>query len=217
MAKQSSAGESDMTLAYPGTFLQEFLRSRRSVRRFTKEPVPRPVLEQILETATWAPNPHNRQPWRFVVLSTPDAKYRLADAMGNDFRRALAAEGLAPEAIAAQVDRSRRRIVEAPVAVLLCADPDVMDVYADPNRLAGERQMALQSVALAGGTLLLAAHAEGLGAVWLCAPLFVPAAVREALELPASWEAQALILLGHPAHVPEPRPRLPLSKVARFI
>ncbi len=59
--------------------------------------------------------------------------------------------------------------------------------------------MAVQSVALACQNLLLAAHAYGLGACWMCAPLFVPHVVRQVLELPAAWQPQALITLGYPA------------------
>jgi nitroreductase len=79
-----------------------------------------------------------------------------------------------------------------------------MDHYADKRRDQAERTMALQSVSLAGGQLLLAAHAEGLGACWMCGPLFAPQAVREALRLPADWEPQALIVLGWPAEQPTP-------------
>ncbi len=67
--------------------------------------------------------------------------------------------------------------------------------------------MATQSVALAGGTILLAAHAEGLGGVWVCAPLFAQETVRRVLDLPADWLVQGMILLGYPAKIPEPRPR----------
>jgi coenzyme F420-0:L-glutamate ligase/coenzyme F420-1:gamma-L-glutamate ligase len=63
---------------------------------------------------------------------------------------------------------------------------------------------------------LLAAHAEELGAVWICAPLFAQEAVREAFELPDSWEPQALVLIGYPAQLPEPRLRRPLDEVVRY-
>ena len=77
--------------------------------------------------------------------------------------------------------------------------------------------MGVQSVALAGGTLLLAAHAEGLGGVWVCAPLFTPDTVRASLDLPSDWVPQGMILLGYPEKVPEPRPRRPVSEVTRFL
>jgi nitroreductase len=58
--------------------------------------------------------------------------------------------------------------------------------------------MAIQSVAMAAQNLLLMAHVEGLGACWLCAPLFCQETVREALGLPDDYEPQGLIALGYP-------------------
>ena len=201
----------------PDIALQAWLRSRRSVRRFDGRAVPHELVERILETATYAPNAHNRQPWRFVVLETDAARQKLAHAMAEDFREALLSEGLTPEEAEAQVARSRERIIQAPLGVLLCVDFSVMDQYPDKRRREGEMTMAMQSVALGGGQLLLAAHAEGLGGVWICAPLFVPQVVQQALELPSSWQAQGLVLLGYPAQQPAPRERLPIEQVTRFI
>jgi F420 biosynthesis protein FbiB-like protein len=199
------------------TALHELIRERRSVRRFTDEPVPQEVIERILETATYAPNAHNRQPWRFVVLSNPKHRTRLADAMGREFRKTLLGEGITVEEAQAQVARSRARIIEAPAAVLLCMDAAVIDSHADPKRQEGEKLMAMQSVAIAGGYLLLAAHAEGLGGVWMCAPLFVPEVVRATLDLPESWEAQGLLLLGYAAGEGKARERKPIEDMTVYL
>jgi coenzyme F420-0:L-glutamate ligase/coenzyme F420-1:gamma-L-glutamate ligase len=191
----------------------EFLRSRHSVRRYIKKPVPADILTRILETAIQAPNAHNRQSWRFVHLASPESRATLAEAMGAEFLGNLLREGVSIEEAEAQVARSRARILDAPEAILLCLDRADLDTYEDPDRTAGEELMGVQSVALAGGQLLLAAHAEGLGGVWVCAPLFAQAAVRRALDLPESWLAQGLILLGYPAEEPAARSRKPLSEV----
>lgn len=177
------------------------------MRRFRPETIPPEILSRILETATWAPNAHNRQPWRFVQLASLASRDALAGAMGAEFERALRAEGKDAHEIAAQLRRSRDRILEAPEAILLCLDSNVLDKYEDVNRTHGEYLMGVQSVALAGGQLLLAAQAEGIGGVWICAPLFTPVEVASALELPETWQAQGLILLGFPARDAEPRPR----------
>ncbi len=76
---------------------QTFLRTRRSIRRFLgpaaktgkpdpstgsgRRPVPAPVIERILETATYAPSAHNLQPWRFVIVQTDAAKADLGQAL----------------------------------------------------------------------------------------------------------------------------------------
>jgi coenzyme F420-0:L-glutamate ligase/coenzyme F420-1:gamma-L-glutamate ligase len=137
--------------------------------------------------------------------------------MGADFRRDLAADGVSEEEIEAQVGRSRARLLEAPLAIVLCLDLSAMDCYPDPARQAAEHGMGVQSVALAGGLLLLAAHAEGLGGVWVCAPLFAPQATCRALALPAAWEPQGLLLLGYPAGIPGPRPRRTVQQVTTFL
>jgi coenzyme F420-0:L-glutamate ligase / coenzyme F420-1:gamma-L-glutamate ligase len=194
-----------------------FLRSRRSVRRFLAQEVPKELLERILETATWAPSSHNRQPWRFVVLATGQSRLRLAQEMGDAFRRDLLADGLSEQEVERQVLRSQQRILEAPAAILLCLDPTDLDVYPDAVRQQFELTMGTQSVALSGGTLLLAAHAEGMGGVWVCAPLFAPDVVCKALGLPQTWIPQGMLLLGYPERNPEPRPRKPVKEVAIFL
>jgi F420 biosynthesis protein FbiB-like protein len=193
-----------------------WLRGRRSVRRFQPQAVPEEVVRRILEAATWAPSAHHRQPWRFAVLASPAARARLAHALAEAFRQDLLADGLPAAEVELRVTRSRQRISEAPLAILLCLDPSVGDAYPDPARQQYEHWMGIQSVALAGGHLLLAAWAESLGSVWMCAPLFAPTAAQQALGLPQNWQPQALILLGYPAQIPPPRPRRPLEEVARF-
>jgi coenzyme F420-0:L-glutamate ligase/coenzyme F420-1:gamma-L-glutamate ligase len=193
------------------------LRSRRSVRHFQNRPVERELLEQVIEAATWAPSAHNRQPWRFVALTSPEARGRLSQDLGEAFRRDLLRDGLEEGEVEKQVARSRQRMLEAPAAVLLCLDETDCDVYPDERRRQAEALMGAQSVALAGGHLLLAAHAEGLGGVWICAPLFAPRVAQKALDLPDSWQPQALILLGYPAQEPKPRSRRPLEEVTKFL
>jgi len=63
---------------------------------------------------------------------------------------------------------------------------------------------------MAGQNLLLAAHVLGLGACWLCAPLFCPDVVRDTLALPPDWQPQGLITAGYPAETRE-KTRAPLE------
>jgi coenzyme F420-0:L-glutamate ligase / coenzyme F420-1:gamma-L-glutamate ligase len=195
---------------------QAFIRTRTSVRRFMPEPIDPDTLARILETATCAPSAHNRQPWRFVVITRASEKSILAGAMAVEFARDLASDGIPAMEREAAVQRSSSRITAAPVAIVLCMDMTDMDQYPDEVRRLAERTMAIQSAANAGTTLLLAAHAEGLGGVWLCGPLFAPVAVKHALDLPSSWEPQALLLIGKPAKRPQGRPRRDLREVTVF-
>jgi coenzyme F420-0:L-glutamate ligase / coenzyme F420-1:gamma-L-glutamate ligase len=196
---------------------RELLKQRRSIRRFTDQPVSRDMIGQVLEAATWAPSSHNRQPWRIAVLTSWEAKTHLAEAMGQDFQRDLTRDGLEPDEIQVQVQRSHDRITEAPACLVLCLDPTVGDSYPDEKRNQAEYLMGVQSVAMAGQNLMLAASTLGLGSVWMCAPLFTPQTVREALNLPPEWLPQGMVLLGYPAKEPVIRPRLSVDEIARFL
>ncbi len=193
--------------------LLNLLQGRRSIRRYTEQPIPAAMIERLLTAAVWVPSAHNRQPWRFAVLSEAASKERLARAMGDKLRADRLADGDAPDVVEQDAVRSFARLTGAPVVVVACLTMAGMDRYPDARRNQAEYLMAVQSVAMALQNLLLAAHAEGLGACWMCAPLFCKDVVREALKLPDDWEAQALITLGYPASAGKPASRRPLSEV----
>ncbi|HHR85809.1 MAG TPA: nitroreductase family protein [Candidatus Acetothermia bacterium] len=58
--------------------LLQLIQTRRSVRAFTDEPVPRAQVEKILNAARWAPSGKNTRPWRFVVVESAGKKEELA-------------------------------------------------------------------------------------------------------------------------------------------
>jgi len=195
--------------------LQTFLRTRRSIRRFKPDPVPDYVLKEILQTATFAPSAHNRQPWRFVVIKDPAIKKHLSDAMAEEFERDLEKDKLAASEIEKRVTKSRERITKAPVVIILCVDMSEMDNYPDERRKKAEYMIATQSATNAGMQLLLAAHAEGLGGVWVCSPMFAQETVQSALNISETWEPQAMFLLGYPADIPELRARKPIEDIVK--
>lgn len=189
---------------------------RRAIRHYTDKPVPPELLNQLLETATWSPSAHNRQPWRFAVLEAPASKEKLARAMGQRLHNDRTADGDPPEAIERDVARSFARITGATVLIVVCLSMADMDSYPDAHRSQAERTMTVQSVAMAAQTLWLAAHAAGLGTCWLCAPLFVPELVQQTLSLPPDWEPQGLLTLGWPAEERE-KPRHPWPSRVQFL
>ena len=75
--------------------------------------------------------------------------------------------------------------------------------------------MAIQSTAMAGQNLLLAAQALDIGACWMCAPLFCPEAVKGCLQLPATWQLQGLIAVGYPAETWE-KTRRPIAELIKY-
>lgn len=185
-------------------------RSRRSVRRYKPRPIPPTLLQSLVEVACWSPSAHNRQPWRFAVITTHKTQLQLATTMNARLRQDLTTDGVAPEIIEKDVQRSYSRITNASALICLCLSMVDMDSYPDPIRSQNEYLMAVQSTAMAGQTLLLAAHHHGLGACWMCAPLFCPDVVKTALEMPTDWQPQALITLGYPAEERQ-KERQPLS------
>jgi len=136
--------------------------------------------------------------------------------MSIEFQRDLQADGFPHEEIQKRITRSRERILSAPVVIILNLDMSEMDVYPDTKRKQAEYLMAVQSVANAGTQLLLAAHAEGLGGVWVCSPLFVPETIQRVLALPETWEPQAMLFVGYPAELPEARERKSIQEITLY-
>ena len=187
------------------------VQGRRSIRRYRPEPVAPEVLEQLLQAAIWAPSAHNRQPWRFCVVTQPATKLALSQQMGEEWRRELGGDGADPAAVERRIAISHARMTSAAALIMAAVSMEEMDRYPDERRNAAEWTMAVQSVALACQNLLLAAHYYGLGACWMCAPLFVPELVQTVLHLPTSWIPQAMITVGYPAEE-KTKERAPLAE-----
>jgi F420 biosynthesis protein FbiB-like protein len=192
---------------------ESLIKGRRSIRRYEARPVERSTIDAVLEAGTWAPSAHNRQPWRFAVLTEVTAREILARRMGDRLRQARLADGDDPADVESDVSRSRARITGAPLVIVAFLTLEDMDTYPDPGRQAAEHLMAVQGVAMAVNNILVAAHAAGLGACWMCAPLFCSDAVVEAVDAPSHWQAQALLTLGYPASKGKPPQRRPLADV----
>jgi len=144
-------------------------------------------------------------------------KTKLAKAMAVEFARDLENDKIPQDEIEKRINRSRERVISAPVVIILNLDMSEMDVYPDKKRKQAEFRMAMQSVANAGMQLLLAAHAEGLGGVWVCSPLFVQETIQNILALPNTWEPQAMFFLGHPETIPNVRERKSLDEITAYI
>ena len=195
-----------------GDSIINWLSSRRSIRRYDNRPVPPEIITQLLEAAIWAPSAHNRQPWRFAVLTDLKLKHDLASGMGRRLQADLAADGVPAAAIEADVKRSYQRLVGAPALIVVSLSMADMDSYPDQRRQDNEWLMAVQSTAMAGQNILLSAHALGLGACWMCGPLFCPETVKQILGLNPGWHPQGLITAGYPAEE-KTRSRRPLNQV----
>lgn len=157
----------------------EAIMSRRSIRRYTGQPVPEALIQQLLAAAMAAPSSSNRQPWHFVVITDR----QLLDAI----------PGFHPYAA---------MLPEAQAAILTCGDTERSSVWTIDCSAATEN-------------LLLAAHALGLGAVWLG---IYPNAdrvqgIRALVELPETIMPLSLVALGYPAEHKPPAERYDPARV----
>ena len=198
--------------------LLEAIKSRRSVRFFKPDPVPREVVERILEAAIHAPNAGNAQQWFFIVVESEEKRreiHRLLKQAHRIYATWALREHMPPE----KVEKWMRLIDEgmywAPIYVAAYIDMRSPRLIPELREL--EELMAVQSLAAAIENMILAAHAMGLGAVWLGVPLLIEKRFNEVLQPPPGCRLQAVIALGYPAEEPKPRPRKPLSEVVKFV
>lgn len=206
-----------VTLPHRTDNLASLIRGRRSVRKYTDRPVSRELIEQIIEAARWAPSPHGRQPWRFVVLTRQAVKAQLSEDMGETWQQNLRMDGQDEETVNIRLEKSRQRILNAPVIIVPCLYLADMDHYPDEKRQADETIMAIQSMGAAIQNMLLMAYDLGLDGGWMCAPLFCPEVVCSSLNLDKRLIPQALITVGYAAADPQRREHLPLnSLIIRF-
>lgn len=187
------------------------LKERRSIRKYSQQPIPTKILLEILEAAAWAPSAHNAQPWRFIILTKPENKLSLARAMAKPWLQDLKSDGISFKIRTTLAQTSIERFANAPALVLACLTMKGMLKYPNSKRQKSERDLAVQSLGAAIQNLLLAAHGEQLGASWYCAPAFCKEAVKRELKIPREVEPQALIAIGYPAEKPNPPMRKPLG------
>jgi nitroreductase len=190
------------------------LRTRRSVRDFSPDPVPREVIEQILLTAGTAPSGAHRQPWRFVAVSDPALKVRIREAAEREERESyehrMSGDWLA-DLEPLGTDWHKPFLETAPwLIAVFRVDWEDRRGKRLPNYYVHE------SVGLACGLLLAAVHNAGLVAL-----THTPSPMgflRDILDRPANEKPFLLIPVGYPApgaRVPDLE-RAPLEEIACF-
>jgi len=193
--------------------LLDIIKDRRSVKEYSSREVSKEVLFRILEASRWAPSAHNAQPWRFIVIIDSALKQKLSEDMARRWNKDLSKNGVPKEHRESLIKASVELFGNAPVVIVACSTMEGMEEYPDDRRKKIEYVMAVQSVAAAIENILLAAHGEGLGSCWFCAPLFCQDVVRKTLKIPKHVDPQALITLGYPANKLNPPPRKALEEI----
>ncbi len=176
----------------------EAIKTRKSIRKYKSTPVDDKTLELVLEAARWAPSWSNTQCWRFIVVRDSDLKNKLADTLVG---------------VSDKPNRATEAMRNAPVAIVGCAETRKSGYSVrEPKRPVTDKgDWYMFDTALAMQNLVLAAHALGLGTVFIGA--FDAIKVAEILGVPEGYVVVAMTPLGYPDEEPNPRPRKELAEI----
>ncbi len=166
----------------------QVIENRRSIRKYKDTPVEWAKIEQVLDAARLAPSWKNMQCWRFLVLDGPEKREALLAAFPDD-------------------NPGKRAIGQAPVVIVVCADPAESGVENGIDYFVADTAIAFEH-------LCLAAHALGLGSCWM--GLYDEAVASKALDIPAGMRVVGITPLGYPDQEPKARPRKELAEIAYF-
>ncbi len=176
--------------------LFEAIKTRRSVRKFTDKPVEDGKLEAVLEAVRQAPSWANMQCWRMVVVKDKAVQQQLGEF-------SYVESMFAPKGYKA--NPSKKALAEAPVVIVLCADP------ARSGTLWNQNYYLVDS-GIAAENLMLAARASGLGSVFV--GIYDEEKLKQLLKIPADVRIVGLFPLGYPVEEKKDGPpRKPISEI----
>lgn len=193
----------------------EAIIERRSTRKFKDSVITTEDLDMIIEAARLAPSGTNRQPWRFLLLSSKEEKEKIAGAVVQPFVLE------APAVFVCCLDRRAytRVHLEERMHELVQAEVFTAEAagYITQMRVPGKVEevkipsSAYIDLGIAVQNMVLMATTLGLGSCWV--RLFNPQKVHDAFKLSAEIEVVALLPIGYPAQLPPSRPRLSRDQI----
>jgi nitroreductase len=181
------------------------INKRTSVRRFRPDPVPREMIERLLDCAVRAPNHKLTEPWRFAVL-TGRAKDRLAEIRAKH-RLKRYSDPATPEALAGAA-KVRRESQDTPIHIVAMA-------AVNPDEITREEDYAATMMAIAN--LMIAAESLGLGTYLKSGGVMRDPALMELAGVPEGFRVVGLISLGYPAEQDPPRRRRPAAELTQWV
>jgi nitroreductase len=174
----------------------DVIRSRRTVRSFTSEPVSDEDLKELIDLAVLAPTGMNAQPWAFTVVTNREVLARL-DAMVLEMLRTS-------ESMQAFRERGLADLINDPAYSVFYGAPALVTI-------SGNTQAPIAAIdcQLAAENLFLAAHAKGLGTCYMGFLLMLGAdeRVRDLLHIPEGYTMTAAAVVGHPDKRPDSPPQ----------
>lgn len=181
------------------------IHRRTSIRSFRAEPVPREIIERLLECAVRAPNHKLTQPWRFTIL-TGTARDRFAELRAQHRLKRFDTP-TAPEALAA-AEKMRRETRDTPVFVVVMS-------AVNSDEITREEDYAASMMAVAN--LMIAAESLGLGTYLKTGGMLRDPTFLELARVPEGHRVVAVISLGYPAETGTPRRRKPPAELTEWV
>ena len=176
--------------------LFEAMKTRRSVRKYSNKPVEDEKLQQVLESVRMAPSWANFQCWRLVVVKDQAMK-------GQISALSYVESYFAPKGY--KSNPSMKALADAPVVIVLCADP------AKSGTIWGQNYY-LVDLGLAAQNMMLAAKGLGLGTVFV--GIYNEEKLKSLLHIPPEIRVVGLFPLGYPVEEKkEGPPRKPLQEI----
>jgi nitroreductase len=167
----------------------EAIHTRQSYGFFRPEPVPRYIIESLLSAACQAPNHYKVRPWRFIVL-TGSGLLRLGDIMAQSLAQRI--ENLPAEAL----NKERAKPLRAPLIIAVGVDKPTEPKISEIENICAS--------AAACQNILLAAHAQGLSAMWRTGPSATDPLVKDFLGLAKDQYLIGFLYIGYPENLPAP-------------
>jgi nitroreductase len=177
------------------------IETRQSIGRVRQDPVPRELVEKILQSAVHAPNHKLTEPWRFHVF-IGKGRGEFARARAELARLQARAEGEEEEFAAGRISRERKKAFRAPVVIAVISKGGRDEVETLENYAA---------CAAAVQNMQLTAHSLGLATIWRTGTFAYHPYMRDFFELEENDKIAAYLYLGYPDMSERPRRREPAS------
>ncbi len=202
---------------------------RRSIRKYTDQPVAVEDIREIIDCARYAPSDTNSQTWEFIAVTNRDKIKEIEQITWEQLhRRASEAEqrGLSKEArlLTKSFGPYATAFSDAPVLIVCLATPynsKFRERIFDPVALVDDAVWAeegIKSSCLAAQNLMLAAHARGLGTCPMTGPvLLAQDQLREYLDIRPECQINMVIALGYPSERPARLPRKEIDDILRIV
>ncbi len=193
----------------------DIMNTRRTIRQFSDQVVPRKIVEHCLMTAGTAPSGANQQPWKFVVVADSKVKAQIragAEKEEREFYSHRASDEWLDSISHLGTNASKPFLETAPILIVVFEEKYGLDKVGNKSK----RYYPTESVGLATGLLITALHHAGLASLTHTpSPM---AFLNNVLDVPINYKPFLILVAGHPVPdvtVPNIK-RKTLSEIAEF-